>query len=211
MISITCFAEIRYVDDVIHILLRGGPDAKYQILHRGIASGTALEIIDEEVVDGYIRVKIKDRDLEGWVLSQYLTERPIAKERLENIENKYTDLNAEHDLLQSELNKLKSDNTDLVKQYENSISENLVLKSKLEEIETISSDTINIYQQNEIFKSKIEETEQELESLSNKINTLENNEELDWFIAGAITISIGLIFGILLPLFRPNRKQSEWA
>ena len=74
-------AESAYISDELTVPLRSGPSNAHRILHRGLPSGTQLEIIGRDDDAGFTQVRTS-RGTEGWIRSQYLVSQPIAKMRL---------------------------------------------------------------------------------------------------------------------------------
>ena len=75
IVSATALAETVYVRDTLYVPLRGGATAEHRILHKGIRSGTAMELLEADPESGYSRVRMGD-GLEGWIQSQYLVDFP---------------------------------------------------------------------------------------------------------------------------------------
>ncbi len=200
-----------YVNDVLHILLRSGPDTQNQILHKGLVSGTQLEVIAEESENGFTQVKVVGRELEGWVLSQYLVDHPPAKERLKQAHKELATLNNKQKILQTELNTLTKEHKKLRQEHNSLKKENSTLHGELENVLLISADVLSINEKNKVLAAENQSTFKDLELLTNELTKLKDKTNLEWFIAGAGAIFAGILLGLLLPMFKHNKKHSEWA
>ena len=80
-ISPFSFADEAYIRDTLYVPLRGGESSEHRIIHRGIKSGTPLERLETNEQTGYTRVRT-GKGLEGWLLTQYLVDEPIASTQL---------------------------------------------------------------------------------------------------------------------------------
>ena len=69
-----------WVSDEFLVPLRSTPCARCTIVHRGLKSGTKLQLL--EMVDGWGHL-ITNRGIEGWMEEQYLVEQPIARFRVQ--------------------------------------------------------------------------------------------------------------------------------
>jgi len=63
--SSSALAETVFIQDLIFVPLRGGPSEEYRIIHRGIPSGTELELVRNEEDSNFSLVRLKD-GTEGW-------------------------------------------------------------------------------------------------------------------------------------------------
>src|SRR5687768_18582252 len=74
-------AATMYVSDQLTVPLRRGPSNTHRILHKGLPSGTALEVLGEDAAAGFTQVRMAN-GTEGWVPTQYLSQQPIARQQL---------------------------------------------------------------------------------------------------------------------------------
>ena len=74
-------AETMYISDSLTVPLRSGPSNSHRILHRGLASGTTMEVLERDEEAGFAHIRT-ERGTEGWLPMQYLVSEPIARDRL---------------------------------------------------------------------------------------------------------------------------------
>ena len=90
--SISAFSESMYIDDTLLVPLRSGESLSYRIVHKGISSGTKVEVLEQSKESGYSKI-ITPGGIEGYLPSRYLTAEPIAKIKLEQANKALTSLN----------------------------------------------------------------------------------------------------------------------
>ena len=91
----TATAETAYISDNLTVPLRSGPSNANRILHRGLPSGTRLEILARDSDSGFVQIRT-DRGTEGWLPAQYLVDEPIARDRLVAANRRIQELNGDH-------------------------------------------------------------------------------------------------------------------
>jgi SH3 domain protein len=96
-------AETRYVVDTLIITVRSGQGEQYRII-KTIPSGTAMEILESS--EEWSQVRLKD-GTEGWVLNQYISPNPTARQRLAQAEQQVEKLQRSNEQLQSEREQLR--------------------------------------------------------------------------------------------------------
>ena len=191
--------EMRYVSDTLYVQLRGGPSTEYRSL-KVLPSGEHLTYLSEE--GDFTQVKTSE-GTEGWVSTQYLSDEPIAREKLK-------DALTEIESLKAQLAKAQSApaQTTAVAEPEPEMTE--------EELENERLD--NIIQDSPLLTTTSRELGIRNQQLELKIETLEaENEQLRkdkrniYLLYGGGLVFIGIIAGLILPNLRGRRSNSGWA
>src|SRR5690606_16835330 len=100
-------AQTLYVSDELRILLRTGPSTRNSII-RELPAGTLVDVLERTPNGEYARVLVRDqRAGEGWVLMQYLTPEPIARDKLAAAERDLTQARARMEELEQEVLRLE--------------------------------------------------------------------------------------------------------
>jgi SH3 domain protein len=89
-VPLQAWAESRYVTDKFEVTMRSGQGTSHKIL-KTLASGSRLELVEEDVENGYTLVRTSD-GVEGWVLSRYLINNPVARDQLVRAQAKIKEL-----------------------------------------------------------------------------------------------------------------------
>jgi len=199
-------SSTRYVSDELTIMLRSGPDNKYKIL-RALTSGTKLQVFESD--HEFVHVHTLS-GLDGWVLSQHLTDKPVAKQLLTAANEKISQLETENKQLQEQLkqlkgnyNKIKDENRDLDK-TKTEISEELT------RIRNLASQPLKLSEEKKQLTHQTEALESQVSSLKNELLSLRDNTHKQWFLTGAAVILLGIFIGLSLPKLH-RRRRSDWA
>jgi SH3 domain protein len=189
-------AATMYVSDQFTVPLRRGPSSSHKILHAGLPSGTALEVISEDAAAGFTQVRTSN-GTEGWIPTQYLSPQPIARDRLAAADRRI-------DTLEAQLKGLRQSDSranELGKQTEK-------LQADLAEVRRISATSIANYEENKQLKASNETLQQQVTQLSERVRQLERNVMLRWMLGGGGLVLLGLLIGALI---KSRPKRSSWA
>lgn len=205
----SAFAETVYVDDTLYAPIRSGEGTQYRILHSGVRSGTPLELL-ERSESGYSRVRTPD-GIEGWMVSRYLTETPIARERLEAANRQLAEARETVTTLRSELEAVTQERDSLRSSESNLEARAGRLSQELQEIKTVAADALNLNRRNEELSNENQKLRNELEVLTAEKERLEANTDSDFMLLGAGLVLLGIILALIVPALKPTRKTDNWA
>ncbi len=203
----TAEAETNYVSDNLTVPLRSGPSNAHRILHRGLPSGTRLEVIGRDEESGFTQVRT-DRDTEGWVPTQYLVTQPIARDqlisaraRIRELENAVAQQHGElADLIEGK-GATDEANASLNRQVQNA-------QQELDEIKRISKGAIDEHATNQRLTDLNARLREELDDLTEAHRRTEDNLQQRWLMIGAGLVLLGLLIGVAIKA-RPRR--SAWT
>ena len=199
-------ADTRYVDDQLIVTLRSGEGNSYQIL-RSLPSGTQLDLLQ---TDGqYAQVKTQD-GVVGWMSAQYLTDQPIARDRLAAAETKLTQLSGENEQLKQQLATLKSSQTHSAATQQQLSSANAKLQKELDHLKDVAARPLELAKDNADMHQRLQELDLQTHVLKEENAALRDRTNRDWFLAGAGVLLLGLILGILLPRLRKRSGWTDW-
>lgn len=205
--STTVEAETNYVSDTLTVPLRSGPSNAHRILHRGLPSGTRLEVIGRDEESGFTQVRT-DRDTEGWVPTQYLVTQPIARDqlivaraRISELENTVEQQRDEVDDLTQGKGATEQTNASLNRQVQD-------LQQELDEIKRISKGAIDEHSTNLRLTDLNARLREELDDLTEALQRTEDNLQQRWLMIGGGLVLLGLLIGVAIKA-RPRR--SAWT
>jgi SH3 domain protein len=197
-------AETRYVSDEFTVPLRRGPTTGHKIINAGLPTGTPLEVISEDKAAGFTEVRMQN-GTEGWVPTQYLTNEPIARDRLVAATKKIETLTAELNNLrqgmkgeQAARNNAEGTSSDLNKQVKQ-------LQAELAEIKRVSANAVATYEENKMLKGQTTELQQTVTDQGQQIKSLRSSEIEIWLLLGGGLVVVGLIGGVAIKS-RPKRS-----
>lgn len=201
--SVSISAETRYVSDQLEVTFRRGPTLSHAIL-RMLKSGTPVEVLEDDAETGHTRVKIAN-DMEGWILSRYLSPEPDARSQLERMLKQIDLANVIEGSVRDQLKTVKDEYENSQKRLKTLESENNRLEEQMESIKQTSANVLLIDEENKELHEKLATIEERLIALQLENRELENHNQKDWFIAGALVLCGGIFLGFVLPMF--NRKK----
>lgn len=201
-------AATAYIVDEVRVPLRETPCGNCRILHQGLKSGTRLEVSDSR--DGWSRVTTTG-GLAGWLPSQYLIDRPIARDRLNALSRQVEALRGENDTLRGRATALGAEAEQLRGEIQALTATKEELASELDEIRDLSGDTLQLHAQNEELLKRNKILQSEVEVMQARLEQLERNELQRWFFYGGLLVALGALLSVLLPRLKPkHRGYSEW-
>lgn len=189
-------AATLYISDQFTVPLRRGPSNSHRILHQGLPSGTALEVLGTDDAAGFTQVRTSN-GTEGWIPTQYLSSQPVARDRLAAADRRV-------ETLEAQLKSLRQSDgraNDLAKQTDK-------LQAELTEIRRISATSIANHEENQQLKSSNETLQKQVTQLTERVRQLERNVTLKWLLAGGALVLLGLLIGAWI---KSRPKRSSWA
>lgn len=197
--------EVRYVDDYLVITLRAGMGSDYKIL-KTLPTGARLEVLDSQGEFTEVRT---ESGLQGWVLTQYLSEQPVARVRLSQAQADVAALTATNRQLKDEmaqmrqtLNALQVEHKTTLENYARVDTDNARLRDLAARPQALARD-------NESLRQRSEQLAGQVDTLSSENERLQANEVQRWFLAGGGVLLLGVLMGLILPKFG-RRKRSAW-
>lgn len=199
-----------YIDDTLLVPIRSGESTSYRIVHKGISSGTKVEILEHNKESGYSKI-LTPGGIEGYLPTRYLVSEPIAKIKLEQANKSLNSLKQDHEKLQLAFNELKSEHQSLSKNYketEQSLDKNV---QELSHIRSVSENALNLDQRNRELREDNEKLRNELELLQTDNSRLKDKTESNMMLAGGGLVLLGVILALLVPMIKPSKKNDSWA
>lgn len=203
-------AESMYVDDTLLVPLRSGEGTSFRIVHKGLRSGTKLEILERNKASGYAKVATPG-GIEGYLPSRYLTAAPIAKIRLAEAIKTVSLLKKENAQLKQNLAKISQEHKTLNKAHKKTSSELNQNSKELSNIKSISANALNLDRRNRELRESNEQFRNELELIQTENIRLKDKSESNMMMIGGALVTLGVILALVIPLIRPSKKGDSWA
>lgn len=200
------FAASKFVSDHLVITMRTGQGNQFEII-KTLGSGTRLEVL-EETDTGYTRVRTPDGK-EGWVRTQYLTDEPVAADRLDKAVNRAEKLSEENKLLRQEVDSLRKTRKTLESEHNKLQSEHDSAAKELAHMNEIAARPKQLETENTDLRKRFERISDELVLVKQENQVLKDRSERHWFITGAAVLILGMIIGLIIPKLR-FQKKSGW-
>jgi SH3 domain protein len=211
LMTVTSYAAVekRYVSDKLWLQLRSGPGSDFRIL-KALPSGEHLIFMEETEDKNYAKVTT-DKGVEGWVLTRFLEDEPVAKEKLIFSQRKLVKVQAELDTLKTQSSALSQETKSLSGDRSSLTREKNTLQKELKRIKEISANALQLDSKNTKLTKRNQELEIKLETLTADNTRLKDNKERTFMIIGGGLIIIGLILGLAIPAMRGGRKAAGWS
>jgi SH3 domain protein len=202
----TTTAETVYISDALTVPLRSGPSNAYRILHRGLPSGTRMEVVSRDEESGFTQIRTA-RGAEGWIPSQYLVTEPIARERLVVANREIQRMNGLLQEQESQLGSLNREKGDAQQSSAGLQQQVTALEKELADIKQISAGAIEEHATNQRLAELNERLRDEITNLALERDGLQDNAQQRWLLTGAGLVLLGLALGVVIKA-RPRR--SAW-
>lgn len=199
---------VLYVSDSFEVPVRATGCNNCTIVHYGLASGTQVFDLGEQV-DDWTRIR-SPGGIEGWMPSRFLVEEPVSAIKLASAEEELTLAREENLVLHQQIDDLLVELTSMglaVETIEVETEEGELARPVM----SISGDVIGLNSQNEELIRRNQIMQQEIDILTARNERLEDSTWRSWFVYGALAVFAGAILSLLLPRLMPRRKYSEWG
>lgn len=210
LVSPGLLAQTVWVDDRLVAPLRTGQGTEYRILDAGLVSGTPLEVLERNEETGYTRVRTP-KNMEGWILTRYLSNEPIAQDLLERARRDLEKAQAAMQQAQQTATGLQTERDQLQEEGSALREEVRRLSNELNELKAISSNALSLDQRNKELQETTQALRDEVELLTTDNQRLRDKSESNFMLLGAGLVGLGVLIAVILPMLRPTRKSDTWA
>ena len=204
-------ADTVYVRDTLYVPVRGGQSSEHRILHSGVRSGTRLERLEENDDTKYSKVRMKS-GLEGWMQTQYLVAEPIAEDQLDAANSQLASLKAQYQASLIQIDEFDTAQNQLDQTRVELQVENQELSAELNRITALATSVIAIDEENKMLKEEQTSLHRSIDSLDVANQDLQDDSNQSWFLRGAGTVLMGLLFGFWVARrIYQKRSSGGWA
>ena len=200
-------AQTRYVSDELVITVRTGPSTRNAII-QNLNTGDAVTVLEVNEAEGYARVRT-ETGVEGWVLTQYLVDAPVARDRLVTAERQLAQARERITELESRVAELSDQLGATTQRMEEAESAASDLGSELADVRDVSANALTIRDQNESLRRRLNERDQLVDQLTVENASLTGRADREWFLIGAGVLVAGIIIGLIAPSLR-RKRRTDW-
>lgn len=201
-------AQTAWIGDSIFVPVRAGAGHGYRILHRGVRSGTEVDVLEWDADAGWSQVRVGDID--GWMETQYLSKTPVAALQLEEARNKLDTLHAElsttrraHTEIVKERNELRAQLQDMEQQL---TDRNI----KLTRLREVAADPLRLDEKNRELTESLSLLRIHRDQLEAESALLRNDKTVHIWLLALLTIIFGMTLGWYFTA-RAGRQRSTWS
>lgn len=208
-LPISAQAEPGWVSDVLYVPLRSGAGNQYRIIHRGLRSGTRMEILDwPDAEDGWARVRVNDN--EGWIQAQYISRSPTAAIRLGQQEQRTAQLESQLGQAREQLASVTSERNSLRNQASEQAASLEQQGAALERLEELAADPVRLDEANRRLNEELSLLRSELDQARAENALLRNDRTFQGWMLALATVFGGMFLGWYFKS-RASQKRSSWT
>ncbi|WP_293851332.1 TIGR04211 family SH3 domain-containing protein [Steroidobacter sp.] len=204
---VSAFAATLYISDELTVPLRRGPSNGHKIINAALPSGLALEVLGEDKSAGFTQVRTPN-GIEGWVPSQFLSDQPVAKDRLAAALKRVEALEGQLKSTRENYQDVRGARTEIEGRATELGKENQRLQTELAEIRRVSATALTQFEENKQLKSDNGTLQTQVSQLTEEVSDLKRNVMLRWLLSGGALVLIGLALGAWI---KSRPKRSTWA
>lgn len=201
------FGQTRYITDDVPITLRTGPSLQNRIV-RNLSAGVRVELVETDEESGYSRVRVASDGTEGWVLTRYLLNQPVARDRLAAAERNLASARERVAELEGQVTTLTGELDETRASLEAVNRENSGISNELREIRQVSANAVALRDENEDLRQRLSSADQRINRLTMENTALVSDRRETWVIVGAGVLFAGIVLGLILPSLRRKRRSS---
>jgi SH3 domain protein len=190
VVTLPAAAAERFVSDDLRVSVRAGKGDDYRIVEV-LPSGEAVEVL--EPGEKWSRVRTP-ADKTGWMRSQYLQDKPIAENRLEQARAELERLRSRVDVLESKLEMAKARTAAARERITQLREKKRALEDKLADAEN----GLELRNANERLKARVDQLEGRVSELTRRNAKLADRDRKMWFAVGAGVLLGGMLIGIIV-------------
>ncbi|MBM7334447.1 MAG: TIGR04211 family SH3 domain-containing protein [Alcanivorax sp.] len=206
VLSVPATAATAWVDDEIYVPVRSGAGSGYRIVHRGLKSGTQVELLGEEGDWAHIRYG----DVDGYIGKQYISRSPVAAIRLRDATQKAEKLEQQVAALQEQLNQAQSERDRLSGENQELQGSLTSRGQELDKLRDVAADPLRLDQANRRLNEELSMLRSDLDQLKAENTMLRNDNTSRKWITGVGILILGAVAGLLLKS-KSGRRRGGWA
>lgn len=208
IIANTGLAANGWVDDELYVPIRAGAGNGFKILHRGLKSGTQVEIL--EMQEGAEWAKVRYGEVEGYMPIQYVSKSPTGDILYEQLSKKYEANKQQLTELQKQLRDT-TQQRDLLASEKKTLDANLANRSKeLDNLKDVAADPIRLDQANRKLNEELSQLRTELDTNRAENAMLRSDNTHSQWLVGVLILAIGWAVGWILK-GRGGKGRGGWA
>lgn len=202
-VALNAAAATRYVSDQLPVNMRHGPGTQFRITHQ-LKSGDKVQVVG--TTKGWTEVRTGGGS-KGWILTRFLSKEPSTRQQVAGYKQKVDSLKRTSAELKKELAKALHGSSELGETKRKLVAENKDLSKQLARIKRTSADAVRISRQNKKYHEKVLSMQSDVDQLRHENQALQSRRE--GIKIGALIMVIGIIIGVILPMFR-RRRRGGW-
>lgn len=196
-----------YIADQFYVPLRGSPCGQCKIIHKGLKSGTEFTVLGRQ---GEWSLVTTQSGYEGWIRSQHISDRQIARVSLKQREAEIAELQQQNQQLQKDIQRLLTADKNLRDSLATMRAQRTSMSKELANIKAISARELSLHDQNQVLVKQNHMLQEERDVLRTNVDDLKDNKRNESFMYGGLAVFLGAVLAAIIPRIRGRRRLSEW-
>jgi SH3 domain protein len=178
------------------------------LILRNLEAGDRVEVLEQNG-QGYSRVRVADQGTEGWILTRFLIDEPIARERLATAERNLSGARERVSALEAQNQELTRDLATTRTELEQSRASHATVSRELADLRTAAANVVDIRDDNTRLAQSLGQRDRQVEQLTADNARLAARNNQNWFVVGAAVLLVGIVIGLVAPTLR-RKRRSDW-
>lgn len=197
-----------WIGDTLYVPLRAGAGGEFRIVHRGLKTGTEVEVLQLE--EGAEWAQVRYGDTEGYVNAQYLVTRPPAMIRLQQLEAQYSKQGEQLTAARQQISTLTAERDQLQASNQRLGGSLQTRTAELEHLQEVAAEPVRLDQANRELNETLSQLRTELSTVKAEAELLRNDRTTSMWMVGAGILIGGWLVGWLMRA-SASRRQSSWT
>ena len=185
-------AKSMYVSEIVEITLRTGPGIDHKVIAM-LKSGQTLVVL--EPGSEWTKVRLAN-EKEGYMLSRFLTEKKPNELLLDELKEKYKDLESKVTAIQEENSKQKSQNESLLSELAAKEEQLSGLTVTYDALKADSAEFLNLKTDLEKTGAQLTEQTEKAEAFEEAYTKIQKRQIFRWALTGAGILLVGFLIGM---------------
>ncbi len=196
-------AEVRYVKPTAEIPVRRGQGNEFKIIAM-VKDGSTVELV--QVTEDYAKVLLPNGK-EGWMLKRFLSNEPPMDKLVEQLKEQAAQAVSQEEQARSDAEQLGKRLIGVEEELRNTIIQRDQLDDSYSRLEADTADVVKIKEDMARVSEENRELKSALTSVAEENDKLKKNAAVNWFLAGAGVLLVGMFLGKITSKSR-KRKPS---
>ena len=185
-------AQSMYVSEIVEITLRTGPGIDHKVIAM-IKSGQPVVVL--EPGQEWTKVRLAN-EKEGYMLSRFLTEKKPNELLLDELKEKYKNLESNVNSLREENNKQKNQNERLLSELAAKEEQLSGLTESFDALKADSAEFLNLKTDLKKTVEQLAEQTQKAEAFEEAYTKIQKRQIFRWALTGAGILLVGFLIGM---------------
>lgn len=203
LLSTSAWSKTLYISDTtLRANMRTGTTVENRIIAM-LQPGTVVTLLGEK--DGWAEVTLEDGRT-GWILQQFLSERPPWRVTAESLEREKERLQTRLGKIEGEHRELVEESTALKKELETRQQELVTVRQEYDELKASAANYLNLKMAYENLQTEARQSKADLEDLQKSHDKLKMSNNIRWFLSGTGVLLLGWLLGTSMGRLRRRRS-----